>query len=49
MSKFLAQMSLCSHNISKKVMETLIQQFPRMVQIFRERGTVTEAEMDEPS
>jgi len=47
MSKFLAQMSLCSHNISKKVMETLIQQFPRMVQIFRERGTVTEAEMDE--
>ena len=45
--KFRAQMRLCKAKISTEVMDLLVQQFPKMVNIMRARGTGTESEMDE--
>jgi hypothetical protein len=46
MSKFYAQMSLCKSNISVPEMKILLDSFPQMVQLMRQKGTVTESEMD---
>jgi hypothetical protein len=47
MDKFNAQMRLCKARITTEDMDILVQQFPKMVEIMRARGTVTELEMDE--
>jgi hypothetical protein len=46
MDKFYAQMRLCTAKITKADMELLVHQFPEMVKLMRENGTVTEAQMD---
>jgi len=47
MDKFRAQIRLCKAKISTEVMDLLVQQFPKMVNIMRARGTGTESKMDE--